>query len=1003
MKIKISQFIGAIMCCVPITASAQSSEKITSPIHLYQEGKERFHEKNYTAAVPPLKAFMKQKSSTVLKQEAEYMLVCSAYELKEDKRISLLRQYLDCYPDTPYANRIYGLLASCYYQDGKYDEALALFNSSRLETLANDERDERTFQLASCYLKTNQIKEATIWFEMLRASSKKYAADCNYYLSYIRYTQKRYDEALKGFLPLQNDIKYKEHAPYYIAEIYVLNKNYAQAEAVAQNYLKAFPKNSQASEMYRILGQVYYEGEGYTRAVSAFENYMNQHAGDARRDALYMLGMSYYQIKVFSKAAEYLGRVTVGEDELTQNANLHLGLSYLQLSDKNKARLAFERAAASNIDKKVKEQAAYNYALCLHETSFSAFGESVTAFEHFLNEFPHSVYADKVGSYLVEVYMNTRSYDAALKSIERIAQPGRKILEAKQNIFFQLGTQAFADAKSDQALTFFNQSLALGEYNRQTKADASYWLGEVYYQQNKMTEAAQHFNTYLQLNTRTESEMSGLALYNLGYIAFHRKDYNQSLNSFQKFIRLSDKSNAAALADAYNRMGDCYMNGRQFAEAKRFYAQAESTHSAAGDYSYYQMALVAGLQKDYATKISLLDQLVNKYPESSYAINALYEKGRSFVLLENNAQAIASFKALLQKYPESPVARKAATEIGLLYYQQDNYEQAIAAYKQVVGNYPGSDEARLAMRDLKSIYVDMNRIDEFAALASSMPGQIRFDANEQDSLTYMAAEKMYMNGRSVEAKKSLDNYLKAFPEGAFGLHAHYYLTLMAYEQKDDEQLLKYSAKILDYPNSRFSEEVLLMRGEVLFKQKKYAEAFDSYKLLKDKSTTPERRTLAVKGMLNSAHFANNAAETIQAATEVLGERKLALEVKNEALYYRAKAYAMQKATKKAMDDWRELSKDTRNAYGAEARYLLAQALYDGKEYRAAEKELLDYIEQSTPHAYWLARSFVLLSDVYVALGDRMDARQYLLSLQQNYTAKDDIQSMIATRLDKLNK
>ncbi len=65
-----------------------------------------------------------------------------------------------------------------------------------------------------------------------------------------------------------------------------------------------------------------------------------------------------------------------------------MGLAYLQLADKTKARMAFEQAAASNADTKVQEQAAYNYALCIHETSYSAFGESVTVFEKFLNEFP---------------------------------------------------------------------------------------------------------------------------------------------------------------------------------------------------------------------------------------------------------------------------------------------------------------------------------------------------------------------------------------------------------------------------------------------------------------------------------------------------------------------------------------------------------------------------------------------------------------------------------------
>lgn len=78
-----------------------------------------------------------------------------------------------------------------------------------------------------------------------------------------------------------------------------------------------------------------------------------------------------------------------------------------------------------------------------------------------------------------------------------------------------------------------------------------------------------------------------------------------------------------------------------------------------GDYSFYQLALVSGLQKDYTGKITLLNRLVGKYPSSPYAVNAIYEKGRSYVLMDNNGQAITSFKELHEKYPESPVSRKA--------------------------------------------------------------------------------------------------------------------------------------------------------------------------------------------------------------------------------------------------------------------------------------------------------------------------------------------------------
>lgn len=1002
MKKRFSRFICAVACCVPLALTAQTSEKITSPVNLYKEGKELFIQKNYAAAVTPLQAFVKQRPQAALKEEAEYMLVCSAYELKDRNSISALRGYLEKYPDTPYANRIYALMASVYFYEGKYDEALALFNSARLDLLGNEERDDMTYRLATCYLKAGDVKEAAIWFETLKNTSRKYDKDCSYYLSYIRYTQKRYDEALQGFLPLQDDPKYKALVPYYIAEIYSLKKNYDKAEIVAQNYLSAYPQNEHAAEMYRILGDAYYHLKDYHKAAAAFANYLERTA-EPRRDALYMLGLSYFQTGVYSKAAATLGEVTTANDALTQNAYLHMGLAYLQLAEKNKARMAFEQAAASNADPKIKEQAAYNYALCIHETSYSAFGESVNVFEKFLNEFPHSDYTEMVSSYLVEVYLNTRSYEAALKSIERIARPGKRILEAKQKILFQLGTQAFANAQFEEAIGYFNRSVDLGQYNRQTKADALYWRGEAYYRLGRLQEAAQNFAQYLQLTQQTANEMYALAHYNLGYIAFHQKDYAQAGNWFQKYTRLEKGENNMALADAYNRIGDCYLNSRSFEEAKHAYAQAESMNTPAGDYSFYQLALVSGLQKDYSGKITLLNRLAGKYPNSPYAVGALYEKGRSYVLMDNNRQAITSFKELLNKYPESPVSRKAAAEIGMLYYQNEEYPQAIEAYKEVVKKYPGSEEARTAMRDLKSIYVDMNRIDEFAALASSMPGNIRFDANEQDSLTYIAAEKIYMRGRIEEAKSSLNKYLQTFPDGAFGLNAHYYLCLIGKEQKNYDMILEHSGKLLEYPDNPFSEEALIMRAEVQFNKARLADALATYKMLKEKATTADHRLLAETGMLRTAYLLREDAETIHAATALLAEAKLSPELENEALYYRAKAYLNQKSEKAALADLQTLAKDTRNLYGAEAKYLVAQQLYNAGQYAEAEQELLNFIDQSTPHAYWLARGFILLSDVYVAEGKTLDARQYLLSLQQNYRGNDDIANMIESRLKKLNK
>ncbi|MNT71345.1 hypothetical protein D3C72_2098210 [compost metagenome] len=53
--------------------------------------------------------------------------------------------------------------------------------------------------------------------------------------------------------------------------------------------------------------------------------------------------------------------------------------------------------------------------------------------------------------------------------------------------------------------------------------------------------------------------------------------------------------------------------------------------------------------------------------------------------------------------------------------------------------------------------------------------------------------------------------------------------------------------------------------------------------------------------------------------------------------------------------------------------------------------------------YWVAKSFILLSDNYVALKDNLQAKSTLLSIIDNYDGKDDIIPTAKEKLEKLNK
>ena len=966
-------------------ASGQRSYQFDAPNRLFVEGKELFSLKNYSGCIDKLEAYKQHSTDADLIQEADYMLVYSAYEQGRPNAVELLKDYLDVYPASRHADEVNFLIGSAHFGQGEYQKAIFWFNESNIDMLSPEQQEAYCFRLAYSLLQIGDMEKARGYFARIEQIGTKYREASTYYVAYIDYATGKYNNALVEFTRLKDLPDYKERSLYYITQIYFIQNKYEKVISEGKELLASYPDSENNSEVYRIMGNAYYHLGNEDQAINMLSKYVSSTDSPLRGD-LYILGVCYYNKGNYSSAVNALGRTVRENDALSQNAYLYLGQSYLKLKDKNNARMAFEAAATSSFDKQVKEAAMYNYALLIHETAFTGFGESVTIFEDFLNDFPNSKYADKVNDYLVEVYLTTKNYQAALNSIDKIKHPSTKILEAKQDILFQLGTQAFTNMELDKAVDLFSRAISLGAYNLESRNDAYFWRGESYYRQGEYNKAISDYRTYLNNTRQRNTDMYALAHYNLGYSYFKLKEYGEALNRFRQYVNLESNQQTPAYADAYNRIGDCLFHNRQFAMAEENYTRAAQLQPSAGDYSVYQKGFLLGLQKDYKGKISVMDRLI-----------------RSYVLLDNNQAAAASFEQLMRDFPQSSLARKAGVQLGLIYFNDNQPEKAADAYKSVISNYPGSEEAKVALQDLKSVYIELNDINSFAAYANSLGGNVRFEVSEQDSLTYLAAEKLFMRGDNEGARRSLTNYLQTFPQGAFSSNANFYLASIAFAKKDLEEAKRLFSLVLESGDTKFREESWARKAEIEYLDKDYAAAMESFKHLQAVAENPENKEAAKLGLMRCAELTGQPQEALLAANDLLKEPKLSPEIMSEARYVRAKAYISLKQENKALADLKEISKDTRTIHGAEAKYLLAQLYYDNKDDKNAETVLMNFIENGTPHQYWLARGFILLADIYIRQGDDFQARQYLTSLQNNYKGDDEIAAMIEDRLGKLKK
>ena len=921
-----------------------------------------------------------------LYSEAEYFKSVSALKAGYAAGSKMLTSFTKDYSESPYINSAWFNLGDYQFEKKQYAVAIKTFSSVKRGDLSENDRIKIAYQNGYANLMTDNLAVAEKEFYTVKDANSIYNKPATYYWAHIMYTNEKFEEALDGFRKLNNDPNFSKVIPMYISHIYYKQKKYNEVVNYTSSVINDVEEEYKP-ELSKLLGDSYFHLGQYESAIPYLETYFLATKLTTREEN-YVLGYCYYQVGSYFKAIPLMEKASGGSDEMAQNAYYHLADCYVKTNEKEKAKMAYDAASNLDFNEKIKEDALFNYAKLTYELSYSPFNETIKAFDKYIELYPSSERNAEAYSILSEVYMATRNYKDAITSIEKIKVKSPTILKAYQRVAYYRGLELFNNLAYNQSIEYFDLSLENGTQDRKINALALFWKAEALYRVGDYNSAIDNYTKFTGVSGAANLPEFKDAEYNIAYSYFKIENYTAASTHFKKYLSATQGMRTEKQADALNRIGDCYFINTDYTQATQNYQQSYNMKTFEADYALYQIAVCKGLQRNQQGKIENLEQLLSGFPESDFQDDALYELGRAYERMGENLKASEQYNKIIISHNQSEYYRKAMLQLGLINYNNGDINKALSQYKEVSDKFPETPEAQAALMGIKNCYIELNNVEAYFDYAKQKGTGINVSANEQDSLTFMAAERQYMSG-DKSAAVQFEKYLQQYPNGSFALNSHFYLGEILYnEGKYTESNVHYSY-VANQQQNIFSEQALSRSAELTLNAGNYPEALALCNRLESISSGKWNILRANFGQMRCNLFLKNYDNAIIAAGKVKKSEVANEAMIREANYTEGKSHYVLNNLAKALEGLKSVATDVKYEQGAEAKYLVAEIYYKQKELKKSEDEIIDFISKNTPYQYWLGKSFLLLSDIYLSKNDQFQAKHTLKSLYENYNDDND--------------
>jgi TolA-binding protein len=611
------------------------------------------------------------------------------------------------------------------------------------------------------------------------------------------FESKNYEAARAEFnlyLDADKALLEKEDANKVWAEYYVvmcsLYLGYSETELLAQRFVRNYPEHPVAANLYKEIGNYFFEQRDYARAV----DYLKK-SPKSDEEAQYRLAISHFSLQDYSEALQIFNEIKGGSSENAVSASYYAGIINFRAGRYAEAIPDFKKAEQSatyrseipgwlahsyyrqgkfaemlaytepllrekNSGRKLEDVALLTAEVYFQQANYEKAANYYTIYKNYKSQGMLPAVAYRYGYSLYK----TNQFAPATEQLKNVAAVRDTL---GQYASFILGISYLKSNNPNYALGAFDQARK-SNYNKGVTEDADFNHAKVLLDLNRGNEAIKAFEGFLQKYPNSKYEDEANELISEAYLASN--NYQAALEYIEGLKRRSTRTNASYQRIAYNQ-GVKLFNDERYIDAIPFFDKSLTTPvNAETKYAAnFWKAEAISAEKRYTEAIPMYQSLIASVDNTTPNLVDLQNRSRySLAYSYYNNKEYDKANRLFREYADRMKAsgntqsyQDAVVRLGDTFFAQKNYDQALRYYDQAIA----SNQADADYASYQKGLVLVLKNDPKAAKVAFQSVQQKFPSSLYvDNALYQEANIDFQAGQYIPAITGFTKLLNDKPQ-----------------------------------------------------------------------------------------------------------------------------------------------------------------------------------------------------------------------------------------------